>query len=773
MHNRMIMRGAWAMILAAALWPLSGAAWAQDQAPPPVAQQPSANAGSETTRLEDIVVTARKIEESAQDVPVSVTAYTGETLEQQNATRLLDVERMTPSLGMREASTNPTGLTISLRGQLNTEILANADPSVGLYVDGVYWARQYGMNSDLLDVQSVQVLRGPQGTLFGRNTTGGAILFQTRNPELDNLSAEVAGRYGRFDERSLSGFVNVPLSDTIALRIAGVTSQRDGTVTDMNTGAEYEDRNSNTFRAKLLIEPNDDFTLVLSAETFRSSFAGPAGGASYAWPSSACVPFTTIPCATAFLPGYEAYIDAVRSTDDVALDTPPHASAETSTYSGTATWNTAVGTLKFIGGYREVESGYAFDLDGSPYPIGYASSASELEQWSGEVQLTGSASDDTLSYALGVLYFEESGTDAARSAFFPGSNPNDSSTNISIDNRSIGAYAQGTWRITPDLGLTAGIRYSEDEKGIERRNMSIVRATGAFVSCQDAGAVGPDCLLSREKTFGGWSYTLGLDYHVADDMLLYAKVSRGFRSGGWNARGASAVVPFQPEVVDEAEVGFKSEFFDGRARLNLAAFYNEVEDMQRTVVSFDPGCSCLSSVIANAAKARFWGGEAELSINPATGLELGATAAIVRPEYVEYRDANGDRSHERFQDITEDQFALWATYSVPVQFAELVFHVDYAWQGDTPVDVYNNRSDPYLADVLKWTARDAHGILNARVSLSENERFEVALFGRNLTNERYRVTNLVIPPSFGVGSIYNVMSDPATYGVEFKATFGQ
>jgi iron complex outermembrane receptor protein len=195
-------------LLFVASLPASAFAQAGSESASPVASDASGQGG-----LEEIVVTARKVAENLQDVPVAVTAFSGLDLANQNAQRVQDVARFTPGLIIRPGNASSTSLTIALRGQAQTDVLATLDPSVGTYVDGIYWARAYGLNGSLLDIQSVQVLKGPQGTLFGRNTTGGAMLINSNDPELGEFSGRLSATYGRFDERELVGIVNVPIGE--------------------------------------------------------------------------------------------------------------------------------------------------------------------------------------------------------------------------------------------------------------------------------------------------------------------------------------------------------------------------------------------------------------------------------------------------------------------------------------------------------------------------------------------------------------------------------
>jgi len=250
--------------------------------------------------LEVIIVTARKVNENLQDVPVAVTAFTGGDLEARSVNQVQDIGRFTPGMSIRQHSQTPSALTFAVRGQVQTDILVTLDPSVGTYVDGVYWARAYGINGDFLDVESVQVLKGPQGTLFGRNTTGGALIINSNNPDMDEFSGKVSLTYGRFDEVRATAVLNVPIiTDKVALRLSGQRYRRDGytendvragttTAVAANTpvsqapfvgnpdGLRFDNKNRWSLRGKLDIMPTENLTLRFSSEYFKMNEAAPA-----------------------------------------------------------------------------------------------------------------------------------------------------------------------------------------------------------------------------------------------------------------------------------------------------------------------------------------------------------------------------------------------------------------------------------------------------------------------------------------------------------------
>jgi iron complex outermembrane recepter protein len=562
MRFGVVARGfAGASIVAMSLTALSGVARAQAA---PAAEEDSGGLG-------EIIVTARKVAENLQDVPVAVTAFSGEDLRNQNIQRVQDVANFTPGLVMRQGTSTPSAITITLRGQVQTDILATLDPSVGTYVDGVYWARAYGLNSDLLDASSVQVLKGPQGTLFGRNTTGGALLINTNDPKLSEFSGSLSGTYGRYNEFSATGVINVPLGDKVAIRLAGQRFTRDGYTVNTtasttalvgNTvirrsfpgsqlGRKFDNRDRWNFRGKLLIKPTDRLSLLFSGEYFDMEET-PSRQITYAAPSY------TAPIQPGFLAGpYSVsgtagtFVGIITGNAPAAAQAPGNAllnaqaaslaanpntvannevsyiGARTYTYGFTAALDTDWGQIKFIANDRKVSSFAGLDLEGSSYAVHFTEGQQKLKQQSGELQFTGKAFDNAVDFAAGGFVFHETGFDQSISVVVPALNPATSHNYGLIDNDSIGVYGQASWHITDALTFTGGLRYSVDDKGLEIRVNNYNRITG-MTSCAVASSltplaittpfnaggevVGPAvCGAKKRDSFSGVSYTAGLD----------------------------------------------------------------------------------------------------------------------------------------------------------------------------------------------------------------------------------------------------------------------
>jgi iron complex outermembrane receptor protein len=798
-----------ALLLSTSLFALMpGTAFAQT-AP---AAAPAQAADESNNGLGDIIVQARKIDENLQKVPVAVTVLSGADLTAHNVQKLQDVAAFTPGMSMRQGQSSPAALTIQLRGQVQTDILATLDPSVGTYVDGVYWARAYGLNGDFLDAQSVQVLKGPQGTLFGRNTTGGALVITSNNPNFNGLSGNASVTYGRFNEFNLTGVLNAPLiADTVALRIAATRTTRTGYTLNLTTGQKLDNRNRWSGRAKLLIKPTDDLSILFSGEYFNMDEAGPSKQLLLAPAAfnAATGPFTGgVPAATAYpftdpstgyvytaanttynvagtfgavygaAFGLPAQIAQLGANPDIAMnDLTPYVQAKTLTLGTTVKFDQSWGAISAIGGYRRVQSLAGFDLDGSSAPGHFTEGKQDLKQWSFEVQAVGTAFHDTLDFAAGAFLFHEKGFDQSLSITLPALNPITSHFFAMIDNDSSGVYGQVTYHLTDRLRATGGVRYSIDTKGIDSRNNNYNRTTGisacSLVTATVASAEVdlPGCSIARSDTFRGWSYTAGLDYSLTDDILVYIKTAKGFRSGGQNLRAPSPTffIPFQPETAYSYEAGFKAEFFDRHVRLNVAGYLSHINNIQRSTLIAAPGGGVTATVLGNAGKARFNGLEAELQVLVTKGLRLSGTLGLTSPKYLSYRDLSGDRSFERFNGIPKSSYTLAADYDTKMGGISLKLHGDYAWQASQAAYEYNYAPNPSNAAILDALTIKSAGIVGARATIGfDDDRYQLSLFGRNLTNNRAISQSLLVAP---LGYISGTRREPVTYGATLAVKF--
>lgn len=831
---------------------LSPAVQAQSQTQTPLAEEHSG--------IEDIVVTARRREENLQDVPVAVSVFTPAQLESRNAVQLSDLSRFTPGLALRPGPATPTVLLLTLRGQVQTDTLATVEPSVGAYVDEMYWARAYGLNGGMVDLANVQILKGPQGTLFGRNTTGGAILLTSNDPSTDEFSGKASATYGRYNEAVGEVVLNLPASERIAFRGAFRMSKRDGwgygirqfnTATGLpdnsllpanlseirKTRDRFNDKDELQGRLKTLIEISDTTKLVMSGEWFNYKSHSPGRQLSYkiqlnnsvrdnvAFRSAlnAYVAFQDAhPNAVgsdAFRCDYAVTQPASNCTDILRTSESTFTKTTTETYVAKLTSDIGIGVFKLIGGYRKINNLTTTDLDGSPTIMGVTVLTEGLRQWSAEGQLAGSLFSDRLDYSVGTTYFTESGYDLSYSlAAAPAGDRRADAIRFDgqIDNKSWGVYGQFSYHITDSLTFTGGLRYSHDKKGLELHNANVSLAgvpvglvagpyvPNTFTDPCNAGGAGTitgatpanNCLAQKGATFSATSWTAGLDYKITSDVLTYIKAGRGYRSGGFNLRALNNAQfqPFFPEFVDEQELGLKADFADHRVRLNVAVYHNEISDAQRNVVA--PVGLTAAIIISNAAKVRNYGGEAELTVKPIDGLTFNASGSFNKAKYLQYADAFGDRSAERFQFLPKYQFSLSGQYETQLSSAIGVkFDVDYSWMGKfntAPCVVSRFANDPLGCTFgilgLNGTglsATDANGLtvqqidaalvaastipsggeLGARMTFAfQDGQYTLSFWGRNLNNNRSFINSaIILAPQRNYVSAFR--RPPAMYGL--------
>ncbi len=717
--------------------------------------------------LDEIVVTARKREESIQDIPVSVTAVSGEELAARNIVQMSDVLAISPNANIQVAQGNPTSLRMTIRGQTVSDILLTLDPAIGVYNDGFYLARPDGAATDMLDVERVEVLRGPQGTLFGRNTTGGALNITTVKP-VHELEGSVKGRVGNYGRRDLEGVLNLPLvADQLALRVAASTLNYDGFGDNKTTNEDVPSEDSEHFLGKLLWTPTDSFELLLKADiqdmTLRDQpivvnyYAdNPAGDNTRAY-------IAGLSGGSDSPDNYRG--DVIGDIDTIFQDVDPVSELESKIFSATAIWDLDAFTVKFLSGYRELDRVSQIDLDGTPYPVMTTETRlNDYENFSAELQVLGTALDGSLEWVTGVMYFTEEGNEGSTTAL--GSVPSLGGIGVisnfdgDITNDAVGAFAQATYALSEDLSVTGGLRYSKDEKELISRNSSTIPLL-AMTVCSVPSS-GSQCRAAFDLEDDSIDYLLSLDYQLTPDVMVFARTTTGYKSGGHQLRGSGAFfTPADPEEVTDYEVGFKADLAEGSLRVNGALFYTEYENIHRSALVFINNAS--ATLLVNAAEGTVQGGELEISWLPTDKLQLGATLGYTDATYDQYDDldASGntvDRSGEKFLSVPEMTYTLSAAYTQPTSFGALLARLDYIWRDEMITGSYVGSNDPttVLATEL--------GLLNGRVTVEMDNGLDLSLFGRNLTDEREPVVGLDITTTTGWSG--SQWSRPREYGLE-------
>ncbi|MEO8315979.1 MAG: TonB-dependent receptor [Pseudomonadota bacterium] len=713
-----------------------------------------APAGVEAEEIGEIIVTARRTSERLQDVPVAVTAFGGGALEERNVDTLDQIAKFTPNIrfdGAAALSGGNYNATVFVRGVGQNDFAIFSDPGVGFYVDDVYYARSIGGVMDAVDIDSVQVLRGPQGTLFGRNTIGGAVLISTGIPDVNERSGKVEATLGSYDRIDGKAYVNLPLVEgKSALRLSVATLNRDGYVKRLSDGDTQGDRSAQVLRAKLRLLASDTVTIDLGAdytrarETSAPSDLLAVGNA----PGITGVPFLTnynravAPSRGIVAPDGQRTLNPsfiTASPFETWAGGPNNNDLDLWGLQGTVAWQLGDATLKSVTAYRDLEAYFTRDGDNTPFVFRQTTNREDQWQASQELQLTGKALDSRLSYVLGAFYFKEKATDIATAdlaiGLWPTGGGNAGGTpgyvgplspavfiDNSTDNRSLAAYGQVDWEFVPRLSVTAGARYTDDSKTFTSRNI-LQRNLVQFID------------VTREGSFKKFTPRAGLNFKPSDDLLLYASFSRGFKQGGFNGRplaGPQEVTAFEPEVLDTWELGAKAQWFERRLTTNLAVFHSLYKDIQLTVNQTP------QNFVANAAKGTIDGFELETVVRPSRWFTFNAAIGYLDAHYDEVGQGLGPTQILPITVASHFVKAPEWTGTAGVDFTRDLanggsgtLRLDYSVYSRIYHDVANT---PLITD-------GGYGLLNARLTYAlPGDDLQVSVFGTNLTDELYLVS---------------------------------
>lgn len=602
----------------------------------------------EQSGIDEIIVTAQRRSESVQDVPIAITAFSSEQLEAQGISNTLELTQYVPNL----FAMNNTGLGSAngyyLRGLGNTESIATFDPAVGTYVDDIYLSRQNANNLSFFDVERVEVLRGPQGTLFGRNTTGGAISVIMRDP-----GTEVGGfaeiGYGRYDRRMVRASIDLPIADSFLVKISGFLQNDDGYVRNVMRGQDINDDDGGGFRLGFKIGGDSKLTwrgsaayIVSNAENILNFECNPLN------PTDCKGRFATTGLADAKTVNPSPYAPLVIKGPKGNFG---HGN-RTETTIATSNLGLELGentSLNFITGVVDLTQKFAVDFfDGrggpsitTPFPPvrGYTRGGFVIlndgshRQFTQELKLSGSVGSGALDYVGGIFYINERNTTDFADIFSlsPAAALLLADRTIRNKTEAWAGYLQLDYNISDQIKLTAGIRYTDEEKTF---NIADNRP-----SCND-GSIEATCLnninlvinppivpaavtIPETQRTKLWTPRFAINYKPSDDMLLFVSATRGFKSGGWNARGTATneLLPFGPEKVWSYEAGIKSDLFDRRVRANLTLFYQDTTDLQ-TPSAFIRANGSLAFITRNFADYQNKGAELELTWEPVDNLRL-------------------------------------------------------------------------------------------------------------------------------------------------------
>jgi iron complex outermembrane receptor protein len=752
--------------------------------------------------LEEVVVTARRREESIQSVPVAVSSVGGAELTAEGITDIVALGTKMPGLNITAgAGAGSATPVFSIRGLSQQELTILADPSVTLYMGDLVYARAQGANSAMFDIDRVEVLKGPQGTLFGRNTTGGAIVVRPARPSTSN-EGMASVTYGNFATRMFEAMANVTLGDRAQLRIAGVIDQDDGYMEDVITGRSVNHTDTEALRISFAAQPTDKLDTLFVYNQFDEDDGG-TGTFIYQVNETrnAAGAYTTALCGagpsvlgwgncTDMLAAQEA-----RGPRKVQSGAPVF--TKINTWDLTNTTSYAISdtiTVKNILGYRSVENHNYEDTDGTPWPVLSIERIDEFTQWSEELQLLGST--EKLDWIVGAYWFNEEGenqglsmtaqrepapgnTDAYGVEPLPRGFPSWSNTNVEGDNTSEAVFAQGTWRFTDAWSLTAGARYTQDEKtAVIKNHLGDLTGPTAcrFTVDTDGNPATPEvnpgianCRLPVSEDFSEPTWNLSLEYKPTDDMLYYLAHRHGYRSGGFGARAgtqAGLERTFEPETVDDIELGAKVDWdIGGRKalRTNLALYYSDYQDIQRLLT--DPSTVPVTTVTTNAGKAEIKGAEFELNWYLTDSLEFSGWYAYTDAEFTEFTAPDGrDLSIFPFARAPENVYSAALDYTLPIDASKGTMSIGASyWYTDE-----YSFNDDFQPTVMV----DSYSLVNLRADWKNifGSPLDIGAYVRNATDEEYTLEVLNLYTALGFDG--RTIGEPRTYGIRASYNFG-
>jgi iron complex outermembrane recepter protein len=693
-----------ALPLASALTLLAPAAWAAE----PAQASPSQPAnGAESWALPDLVITAQRREQNLQKTPVAVSALGGEQLAQQQIAQVENLGRAVPSLFIKQVTASPSALAIALRGAQDlTGGIVTSESPVGLYIDDVYQSRLSAANFSLADIERIEVLRGPQGTLYGRNSMTGAVKFVTRQPDGKTwLTAE--GAVGSYKKEQVKITAGAPISDHWAGAFSAMYGSQGGWQKHSVTGARIGNSYSWGVHGALgLIDAGPwDFKLSATYETTGSDGQH----------------FTPVDNGGKVLNGggYGAYFSPIQGDGD-------NTRGSISAHVG---YDFGAFKVKSITAYNTLDDDWTLDFTGgallfnptTPVAGFLRATNATSQQFTQEFQALGES--DRLNWIVGAFYFQENAKQVLRDTFGPGIFGATAfallPTSMWIDSKSYALYGQADYNLTDKLTVTGGLRYGKDDKHFD----GVIQNGFAFPLTSSR--------VSRDQKANAATPKVSVQYQVSDDMMLYGVVSRGYRSGSFNglmiANPTLFGAPYQPEYNWSYEAGAKTEFWDRRGKLNLAAYTQKISDLQESALNNG------SNITENAAKATISGVELEFAVTPSRGLNLFANLAYTDAKYDEL-GANTSAAQAGATElplISKWQGQLGAAWKVePAAFDgwALTLAADYAFRSRW----YSEATNGAIGLI------DGNGQANTSLTLtSPDEHWSVGVEGKNVTNEKY------------------------------------
>ena len=702
--------------------------------------------------IEEIVVTSRRKDENLQDVPLSVTVFSSESLEARNISNLVDLNTQVTNITIGAAG-GFGGATSSvfMRGIGQDRSASVAEPGVGIYVDGVYLGQADGGLLDLVDVERIEVLKGPQGTLFGKNAIGGLLHYVSKKPS-DEFSGKVKATVGSFNRLDLEASVNAPLSDTAAIRVSMLSKNRDGHVTDIfdpQNPVDVGDIGTQAARVQLRLLPSDtvdinfsvDYTRLDNNGTPSSVIAGnpnafPALDFSGGGPPNLVTlgEFGLTPVPTGDLYTTRLSADTKGEFEGLGMNL-------------SIDWSVGDIQLKSITAYRTFDAVYISDFDASAGVLRDETVTRSHDQFQQEFQVLGTLADDRLSYVAGAFFFTKNPVDDRRQLRESLGGVN--LLNFELDSDSFAVFGEAEYAFSDTFSVSAGLRGTWEEGSI---------------SAERNGTAG-----TASEDWSSTDYRIIGRYTPSENTMFYGSVSTGFKSGGFNDRDPNpaeefdGLVPYDPEEATAFEIGVKSTAFDGRLAYNVAVFQTDYTDLQLPQIL--PGFDDV--VVGNVGEAEIDGVEADFMFNVSDSFRLNGAIGIMDARITDGRTADGTENDEQ-PTGTQLGRSPDLSYAFGAEFlgglsngGSISARADYGWKDD-------HRT---LSPVTNGVFQESYGLLSARVTLTNaDESMYVAIFGTNLTDEEYLVGGLdLFQTPFGATTVE--VGRPAEWGVTFGVSF--
>jgi iron complex outermembrane receptor protein len=724
---------------------------------PVAGTEPPPAGAADAVTLDTIEVTAQRRRQRLVDVPVAVTAMTQDQVEARGIQRLDDLNSLAPGLQVSRSPANTTISQLTIRGSSQINPAIYWDPAVGVYLDGVYIGKAQGSIFDIVDISGVEVLRGPQGTLYGRNTIAGTINFITREPS-GNFSGNAAIEYGNLNARVLRASMDLPRLAIADITIAVRSERRDPWI--VTTPASPVDGMNNRH--------NDGahFATVLDiAQGLEALYR---------------LDYSETDQTNNFLQLYRSddarlqpYISKTRrATADIRA--PSGELARVEGHSLTFNWDVnETSVVKAISGFRRVKWVDKLDLDGSPEVVAQSQRHTDYEQLSQDLQYSGRTA--LWNYTAGVYYFEDDGFTNNPIYLLDGLLDFDS--RYGAQSEAWAGYGQADWQPLEPLTLTAGVRYTREKKGLDRvfgHRQSTAQPYTYYM---------PEGYKTPGTTFTATTPMFSAAWRFNEQLNVYARYAEGFKSGGYNGEYSSLTdtpeanqqetnTPFRPEKQKSIELGAKTSFLGGKALLNAAAFQNKLVDLQASIFTAQ---GAAASVIRNAGKATVKGIEIEGAMILFEGTQLRANYAWLDPHYDEFIDAGQNVADNRaFVHAPETSYNLVLDSELlTTGWGTLRLVADYVWTDSFYTYPYQLKPDPNPPGQQKQEAENtrvaAYGLLNTRLALAAiplggTRLGEISLWGRNLLDDATPNNYIDFGPTFQNLTIANFV-EPRTFGI--------